>query len=218
MIIRATAGVAFRITNAADSAAWWREHTTLLRRLIAAQSMGGYENHPAHLAVLRRGEEWARYFAEDGPPPSKYAHITREDMHEVLTDFGPRHHAFGEHPKRQGVYGWWPRLEDCSFVGRSGRHVAAALETERRIEATIPPEAPGTPALPPPPKAETPEQRLARLKRALVPLAAVYYDTLPAQLPQDVIDILVDIAELSGGDMTQAIAAWREACDLAEAE
>jgi hypothetical protein len=230
---RATAGVAFRLPPISDlskagiqaaHAAWWSAHVDLLRRLLAAQPEAGYHRHAAHLTALQRGEVCISFFS-GGPLPAGGLRISREIMEECLADFGPPDHYFGLHYDRPGLIGWWPRLDDNPSVRRSGREVAALIEIERRIaaladvEAELPPEVPGTPALPvTAPAAETPEKRLARLKRALVPLAAVYYDTPPARLPQDVVDVLIDIAEAVGGDMTQAITAWHDACDAVRVE
>jgi len=226
---RATAGVAFRLAGGplldeeADRqacAAWWTAHVELLRRLLASQPVGGYPNHSAHIAVLKAGEAWVSHYSGGPKLTRQSSRIMREDIEEVLADFGPRDYRFGEHLYHQGVYGWWPRLDETSMIGLSGRQVAERIEIKRRIEAladiqaTLPPEVPGTPALPQPtaPAVETAEKKLARLKRQLVPLAAVYHYTPPAKLPQDVINILVDIAETTG-DMAHAITAWHEACD-----
>jgi hypothetical protein len=231
---RATAGVAFRlnpprppVTVRQDHlarGARMRAYADLLRRLLAAQPVAGYPAHNIHLALLREAEAWLPYFEDRGPPPVTGGQ-TIEDLDEILSDFGPFNHWFGEHPNHQGVHGWWPLLDHRPFVGRTARDVAAHIETERRIEAladveaVLPPEVPGAPALPQPaaPKAETPEQRLERLKRALVPLAAVHYDTTPARLPKEVIDILVDIAELTSSKEA-ALTAWQEACNLVGSE
>jgi len=61
------------------------------------------------------------------------------------------------------------------------------------------------------PVAETPEERLARLKSALVPLAKIHCNTPLLDMPGEVLAILADIAVEHGGDVKPALAAWCDA-------
>jgi hypothetical protein len=229
----ATAGVAFRLAPASSGrilteeehreacAAWWAAHADLLRRLLAAQPVAGYTCHSMHLNMLARAEDMTRYFRQEADLPPKHLQVDQEEIEEILSDFGPEGCRFGQHRDHPHIYGWFPIVPATPLTRASGRDIAARMELLRRIEALahqqaeLPSPVDGTPALPvsETPSIDTPEQKLTRLKRKLVPLAAVYYDTPPTQLPQEVVDILVAIADTAGGDMKQAISAWREACD-----
>lgn len=229
----ASPGVAFRLSPVSgDSlfdeeaycqarAEFWRALANLLRRLLSAQPTADYESRGFHISALERAETMARYLrGESVEAPN----IEIADVFEALSDFGPEGHRFGRHPDHPHTYGWFPLVP--RRAPRSGHDVAARMRLMQRLEALadqeaeLPPVVDGTPALPTPtpPETETPERRLARLKRELVPYAAVHYDTPPAQLPQSVIDILIAIADACDGDMTQAIEAWRDACALVGSE
>jgi len=201
----------------------WSALASLLRRMLSAQPSADYEGHTFHVATLERAEAMARYLrGESAEAPS----IEIADVFEALSDLGPKEHRFGRHPDHPHTYGWFPVVP--RRAPRSGHDVAARMAITRRLEALayqdaeLPPVVDGTPALPTPtptpPETETPEKRLARLKRELASHAVVHYDTPPAQLPQSVIDVLVAIADACDGDMTQALQAWREACAIAGEE
>ena len=195
----------------------WSSLASLLRRMLAAQPSADYESYGFHATALERAEAMARYLrGESAEAPN----IEIGDVFEALSDFGPEGHRFCRHPNHPHTYGWFPLVP--RRAPRSGHDVAARMRLMQRLEALadqdaeLPPVVDGTPALPTPtpPETETPERRLARLKRELALHAVVHYDTPPAQLPQSVIDILIAIADACDGDMTQALQAWHEACAI----
>jgi len=201
--IRATAGVAFRLpvvggpldeeTDQLACAAWWAAHVDLLRRLLSAQPTAAYPWHELHLTVLRVGEDLVRHFGDVPTMPPKSLPIMRKTMEEVLTDFGPAYHRFGPHPENPSLVGWWPQLDDSPTDSLFERDIAVRMRIAQRIsalaaqEAELPSPAKGTPAL---------------SAASASPLAAVYYDTPLAGMPQEVIDLLVDITDAAGNDMT----------------
>jgi len=65
--------------------------------------------------------------------------------------------------------------------------------------------------------APTPKRDVEELKRALVPLAAIYHGTPILDLPSEVLGLIADIATAHGGDMAPAWLAWRDACRAARA-
>ena len=67
------------------------------------------------------------------------------------------------------------------------------------------------------PCAPTPKRDVEELKRALVPLAAIYHGTPILDLPSEVLGLIADIATAHGGDMAPAWLAWRDACRAARA-
>jgi len=199
----------------------WSALANLLRRMLAAQPSADYEGHTFHVETLERAEAMARYLRGE---LDLLPNIEIADVFEALSDLGPKAHRFCRHPDHPHTYGWFPIVP--RRAPRSGHDVAARMAITRRLEALahqraeLPPVVDGAPALPipTPPETETPEKRLARLKRELASHAVVHYDTPPAQLPQSVIDILISIADACDGDMTQALQAWREACAIAGEE
>ena len=229
----ASPGVAFRLKPVSrdslfdeeaycrECADLWSALASLLRRMLSAQPSADYEGHTFHVATLERAEAMARYLRGE---LDLLPNIEIADVFEALSDLGPKAHRFCRHPDHPHTYGWFPIVP--RRAPRSGHDVAARMALMRRLEALadqdadLPPIVDGTPALPTPtpPETETPEKRLARLKRELASHAVVHYDTPPAQLPQSVIDILISIADACDGDMTQALQAWREACAIAGEE
>ena len=65
--------------------------------------------------------------------------------------------------------------------------------------------------------AQNSKRDVAELKRALVPLAAIYHGTPILDLPSEVLGLIADIAIAHGGDMAPAWLAWRDACRAAKA-
>ena len=63
--------------------------------------------------------------------------------------------------------------------------------------------------------AQNSKRDVAELKRALVPLAAIYHVTPILDLPSQVLGLIADIASAHGGDMAPAWLAWRDACRAA---
>ena len=65
--------------------------------------------------------------------------------------------------------------------------------------------------------AQNSKRDVEELKRALVPLAAIYHGTPILDLPSEVLGLIADIATAHGGDMAPAWLAWRDACRAARA-
>ena len=231
--IRATAGVVFRRTLPdvvrvvydeklcrQDWASWWEAHTSLLRRLLAAQPAPGYKGHRFHLAILALAEDMVRYYKDELYLP-ECLKIQDYYISKALSDFGPESHSFSFHSKKTFMYGWFPNWPNTSTVKapeyenelRSYLHQIEALAEQ---EAELPPVVKGTPALPPEIlEADMSKRQMTRLKRALVPWADTYYDTPFQEMPKEVQDLFAAIAGAHGGDMDQAYEAWYEACDIA---
>ena len=236
--IRATAGAAFRRTlpdvmrmrvvydekmRRQDCASWWEAHTSLLRRLLAAQPAPGYKGHKFHLAILALAEDMVRYYKDELYLP-EHLKIQENHISRALSDFGPEGHSFTFHYKDTLVfiYGWFPDLSNTSTVKASEyenewQRYLRQIEALAQQEAELPPVVEGTPALLSPEILETDmsKQQMARLKRALVPWADSYHDMPLQEMPKEVQDLFAAIAGAHGGDMDQAYKAWHEACDIA---
>ena len=237
---KATAGVAFRLPQrenlvrfALDQeasrqgwAVWWEAHTNLLRRLLEAQPVPEYKGHKLHLTILALAEDMVKYYKGEYEWFPDYWQIGTGNISRVLSDFGPEGCRFRFHPQDANIYGWFPnspnesmrsiRVFNTPEYQNELRRYRNQIEALAKQEAVLPPVVEGAPALPSPEAStdDTPEN-IKNLKRALVPLADNYHNRPIVQLPQNVMDILAEIAVAHGSVVAPAFASWREACEIA---